>query len=80
MGVAYRVRPRASLGFVVARRRGEPAKAKEVHGDDAVSSRIRGGGLVVFAMFAAEAGFTQKQGGILKMYNPDSPASTALSN
>jgi hypothetical protein len=27
------------------------------------------------ALFAAEPALAQKQGGILKMYNPDSPAS-----
>ena len=27
------------------------------------------------AMFAVEAAFAEKQGGILKMYSPDSPAS-----
>jgi len=35
-------------------------------------------GSLFLAMFAAEAGFAQKQGGILKMYNPDSPASMSI--
>src|SRR5258705_4867294 len=35
-------------------------------------------GSFFLAMFAAEAGFAQKQGGILKMYNPDSPASMSI--
>jgi hypothetical protein len=30
-------------------------------------------------MFAAEAAFAQKRGGILKMYSPDSPASMSKS-
>ena len=30
------------------------------------------------AMFAVEAAFAQKQGGILKMYSPDSPASMSI--
>jgi ABC-type transport system substrate-binding protein len=36
------------------------------------------GGLLLLAMFAAEAAFAQKQGGVLKMYNPDSPASMSI--
>src|SRR5712664_1514265 len=35
-------------------------------------------GLLLLAMFAAEAAFAQKQGGILKMYSPDSPASMSI--
>src|ERR1700736_3468637 len=35
-------------------------------------------GTLFLAMFAAEAAFAQKQGGILKMYNPDSPASMSI--
>jgi peptide/nickel transport system substrate-binding protein len=35
-------------------------------------------GSLFLAMFAAEAGFAQKQGGILKIYNPDSPASMSI--
>ena len=35
-------------------------------------------GSVFLAMFAAEAAFAQKQGGILKMYSPDSPASMSI--
>jgi len=35
-------------------------------------------GSLFLAMLAAEAGFAQKQGGILKMYNPDSPASMSI--
>ena len=35
-------------------------------------------GSLFLAMFAAEAAFAQKQGGILKMYNPDSPASMSI--
>src|SRR5258708_29331113 len=30
------------------------------------------------AMFAAEGAFAQKQGGVLKMYDPDSPASMSI--
>ena len=35
-------------------------------------------GSLFLAMFVAEAAFAQKQGGILKMYNPDSPASMSI--
>src|ERR1700756_1448827 len=35
-------------------------------------------GSLFLAMFAAEAAFAQKQGGILKMYDPDSPASMSI--
>src|SRR6266404_2097041 len=35
------------------------------------------GGLLI-AMCAANGAFAQKQGGILKMYNPDSPASMSI--
>ena len=35
-------------------------------------------GTLFLAMFAAEAAFAQKQGGILKMYDPDSPASMSI--
>src|SRR5439155_5253100 len=35
-------------------------------------------GSLFLAMFAAEAAFAQKQGGILKMYSPDSPASMSI--
>ena len=35
-------------------------------------------GALFLAMFATEAAFAQKQGGILKMYDPDSPASMSI--
>ena len=35
-------------------------------------------GSLFVAMFAADAVFAQKQGGILKMYSPDSPASMSI--
>jgi peptide/nickel transport system substrate-binding protein len=35
-------------------------------------------GSLFLAMFAAEAACAQKQGGILKMYSPDSPASMSI--
>src|SRR5437588_12691725 len=35
-------------------------------------------GSLSLAMFAAEAAFAQKQGGVLKMYSPDSPASMSI--
>ena len=35
-------------------------------------------GSLFLTMYAAEAGLAQKQGGILKMYNPDSPASMSI--
>jgi peptide/nickel transport system substrate-binding protein len=35
-------------------------------------------GSLFLAMFTAEAAFAQKQGGILKMYSPDSPASMSI--
>jgi peptide/nickel transport system substrate-binding protein len=35
-------------------------------------------GSLFLAMFVAEAAFAQKQGGILKMYSPDSPASMSI--
>jgi peptide/nickel transport system substrate-binding protein len=35
-------------------------------------------GLLFLAMFAAHAAFAQKQGGTLKMYSPDSPASMSI--
>src|SRR5215469_2613893 len=35
-------------------------------------------GSLFVAVFAAEAAFAQKQGGILKMYDPDSPASMSI--
>src|SRR6201982_3106725 len=35
-------------------------------------------GSLFLAMFVAEAAFAKKQGGILKMYNPDSPASMSI--
>src|ERR1700738_2074906 len=35
-------------------------------------------GTLFLAMFAAPLAFAQKQGGILKMYNPDSPASMSI--
>ena len=35
-------------------------------------------GSLFLAMFAAELAFAQKQGGILKMYSPDSPASMSI--
>jgi peptide/nickel transport system substrate-binding protein len=35
-------------------------------------------GSLFLTMFAAEAAFAQKQGGILKMYSPDSPASMSI--
>ena len=37
-----------------------------------------GAGSLFLAMFVAEAAFAQKQGGILKMYSPDSPASMSI--
>ena len=35
-------------------------------------------GSLFLAMFAAEVACAQKQGGILKMYSPDSPASMSI--
>jgi hypothetical protein len=35
-------------------------------------------GSLLLAIVAAEAALAQKQGGILKMYNPDSPASMSI--
>ena len=35
-------------------------------------------GALLAAVFAAETAFAQKQGGILKMYSPDSPASMSI--
>ena len=35
-------------------------------------------GTLFLAMFAAELAFAQKQDGILKMYDPDSPASMLI--
>jgi hypothetical protein len=35
-------------------------------------------GSLFLAMFAADAASAQKQGGILKMYSPDSPASMSI--
>src|SRR6201984_2430570 len=35
-------------------------------------------GALFLAMFAAELAFAQKQGGVLKMYSPDSPASLSI--
>src|SRR5438132_9588176 len=35
-------------------------------------------GSLSLAMFTAQAAFAQKQGGILKMYSPDSPASMSI--
>ena len=35
-------------------------------------------GTLFLARFAAELAFAQKQGGILKMYDPDSPASMSI--
>jgi peptide/nickel transport system substrate-binding protein len=35
-------------------------------------------GTLFLAMFAAELAFAQTQGGILKMYDPDSPASMSI--
>jgi peptide/nickel transport system substrate-binding protein len=35
-------------------------------------------GWLFLTMFAAEAAFAQKQGGILKLYSPDSPASMSI--
>jgi len=35
-------------------------------------------GSLFLAMFVAEAAVAQKQGGILKMYDPDSPASMSI--
>src|SRR5437868_8668118 len=35
-------------------------------------------GSLFLAMFVDDAAFAQKQGGILKMYNPDSPASMSI--
>jgi hypothetical protein len=35
-------------------------------------------GSLFLAMFTVEAAFAQKQGGILKMYSPDSPASMSI--
>jgi len=40
--------------------------------------RFAAAGTLFLAMFAAEAAFAQKQGGILKMYDPDSPASMSI--
>jgi hypothetical protein len=39
---------------------------------------LAAGCLLLVALFAAEAAFAQKQGGILKMYNPDSPANMSI--
>jgi hypothetical protein len=36
------------------------------------------GGSLFLAMFTAEVACAQKQGGILKMYSPDSPASMSI--
>jgi peptide/nickel transport system substrate-binding protein len=35
-------------------------------------------GTLFFVMFAAEAACAQKQGGVLRMYSPDSPASMSI--
>jgi hypothetical protein len=35
-------------------------------------------GTLFLVMFAAEAACAQKQGGVLKMYSPDSPASMSI--
>src|SRR6266566_4705930 len=40
--------------------------------------RFTAAGSLFLAMFAAEPASAQKQGGILKMYNPDSPASMSI--
>ena len=40
--------------------------------------RLVAAGSLFLAMFAAGAAFAQNQGGILKMYNPDSPASMSI--
>ena len=40
--------------------------------------RFATAGSLFVAVFAAEAAFAQKQGGILKMYDPDSPASMSI--
>ena len=39
---------------------------------------LAAGCLLSLALFAAEAAFAQKQGGILRMYDPDSPASMSI--
>jgi quinohemoprotein ethanol dehydrogenase len=39
---------------------------------------VAAAGALFFAMLVAEAAFAQKQGGILKMYDPDSPASMSI--
>jgi peptide/nickel transport system substrate-binding protein len=39
---------------------------------------LAAGCLLFLALFATEAAFAQKQGGILKMYDPDSPASMSI--
>ena len=39
---------------------------------------LAAGCLLSLALFAAQAAFAQKQGGILRMYDPDSPASMSI--
>src|ERR1700746_692940 len=63
----------------IARRRGELAKAEGRYTEMARNLQgLKAGSLVFLALFAAEAAFDQKQGGILKMYDPDSPASMSI--
>ena len=59
--------------------RTNPRKPREVHEYEAeIMQEFAAAGSLFVAMFAAEAACAQKQGGILKMYSPDSPASMSI--
>ncbi len=63
MSLDSRMRRRVSLGFAVAKRRGEPAKTKGGGGDEAEFPRILGNGLVGPCNVRRCAGIRPKAGG-----------------
>src|SRR5690348_12886467 len=72
----------ATAGFAGVRSREAARRTCESQGRYMEMKRsLRGfaaAGSLFLAMFAAELAFAQKQGGILKMYDPDSPASMSI--
>ena len=79
MGLEYQG---ATAGFAGVRSREAARRTRESQGRCTEMKRnLRGfaaAGALFLSMLAAEGAFAQKQGGILKMYSPDSPASMSI--
>src|SRR6202030_2337994 len=79
MGLAWQGTTAGFAGVPSRHAAGEPAQSQGRYTE--MKRNLRGfaaAGSLFVAMFAAEAACAQKQGGILKMYSPDSPASVSI--